>query len=850
MKSPRLHVPILAVRVATMMVGLAVLATINSVVRAGDCSSSSQDCCVEGTGPSCASAACCSSICKVDPYCCSTQWDGICATAARDTCDECRCGSGDCCAPHLGLGCDDPGCCEAVCASDGFCCEVEWDGGCALLARSICGACDFTCPLPPHNVVEQEDCLEERNGDCGGVGNQSISIGDSVLGCTWAMETEGGAALRDTDWYSLSVASATRVTLEVFSESLCFAAVARGSSCSSLLMVTESDPALGECPSSGSVCLAPGQYRIFVAPDAFTGVPFPQQPGTPSNEYVLRVSGEPCDANPPANDTCASAAAITLSDDGSGFPAALIPFSNRFAATNFSQATCGYSSEAFTADVYWTFRPQAGFGGDYLLSTCSEGDAAPFFDTGIEIWRGCPTVGGSPIACNDDGEQCNAQDGSDLQFASSLYANLPELSPSDPPYVIRVGGWSGAVGEASLLMQFVGARPSCDDPGALDCCVPHEAGQPFCSDESCCERVCGVDAFCCAITWDSVCVTYARAFCESCGGSGGSTGGGDECSAAAPVIVGSVVPLNSADASSEFAGPSCDGFTLGRDVYFSFVPPQTAVYSFDTCTGGNDAPFDTMIEIWSACPTSGGTLLACNDDSGASCTPLRSVLLTELQAGVPVLIRVGGIGTSAGSANLRVQEAPIGLSCVRPQVIGLGSTVFSRADATQDLALDGSCDLSAAGDDTIWNVIWFEYRAGRSGPCTVSTCNAADHDTRLAVLAGCSPSSVIACNDDAPGCSGFTSSLTFEAVCGSTYLIALGGFQASTSLGSGELTVSQDGPVCPPPVPGDLNGDAVVNGADLGILLTGWGGSGTGDLNGDGTIDGADLGILLTSWTP
>jgi hypothetical protein len=42
----------------------------------------------------------------------------------------------------------------------------------------------------------------------------------------------------------------------------------------------------------------------------------------------------------------------------------------------------------------------------------------------------------------------------------------------------------------------------------------------------------------------------------------------------------------------------------------------------------------------------------------------------------------------------------------------------------------------------------------------------------------------------------------------------------------------------------------VVNGADLGILLTGWGGSGTGDLNGDGTIDGADLGILLTSWTP
>jgi hypothetical protein len=48
--------------------------------------------------------------------------------------------------------------------------------------------------------------------------------------------------------------------------------------------------------------------------------------------------------------------------------------------------------------------------------------------------------------------------------------------------------------------------------------------------------------------------------------------------------------------------------------------------------------------------------------------------------------------------------------------------------------------------------------------------------------------------------------------------------------------------------PADLNGDGVVNGADLGILLAAWGGSGTGDLNGDGTINGADIGILLSNW--
>ncbi|MBL9140359.1 MAG: VCBS repeat-containing protein [Phycisphaerae bacterium] len=52
-----------------------------------------------------------------------------------------------------------------------------------------------------------------------------------------------------------------------------------------------------------------------------------------------------------------------------------------------------------------------------------------------------------------------------------------------------------------------------------------------------------------------------------------------------------------------------------------------------------------------------------------------------------------------------------------------------------------------------------------------------------------------------------------------------------------------------PPVYGDLNGDGVVSGADLGLLLGNWGNPGTGDLNGDGTVDGADLGGLLSAWT-
>ena len=51
--------------------------------------------------------------------------------------------------------------------------------------------------------------------------------------------------------------------------------------------------------------------------------------------------------------------------------------------------------------------------------------------------------------------------------------------------------------------------------------------------------------------------------------------------------------------------------------------------------------------------------------------------------------------------------------------------------------------------------------------------------------------------------------------------------------------------------PGDINGDGLVNGSDMGLLLSVFGSTdppeGT-DLNGDNIINGADLGLLFSAW--
>lgn len=144
--------------------------------------------------------------------------------------------------------------------------------------------------------------------------------------------------------------------------------------------------------------------------------------------------------------------------------------------------------------------------------------------------------------------------------------------------------------------------------------------------------------------------------------------------------------------------------------------------------------------------------------------------------------------------------------------------------------------------------VWFCYDATCSALVTVETCDAVDYDSRLAVYTGaCGSLQLVGCNDDGSGCLQVDSSKAiFQAICGESYHIRVGGFD--TSIGSGVLSIACGfGPQCPQ-CPEDLNHDGIVDGADLGIVLGGWNGNGAGDIDGNGIVDGGDLGLVLGAW--
>ena len=138
--------------------------------------------------------------------------------------------------------------------------------------------------------------------------------------------------------------------------------------------------------------------------------------------------------------------------------------------------------------------------------------------------------------------------------------------------------------------------------------------------------------------------------------------------------------------------------------------------------------------------------------------------------GATACLAAGAVLVAAGS----VAAQPANDLCGNAVPIGNGPTAYSTVGANTD----GSAHLSCQFDGQTYHDIWYTYNATCTGELTVSTCGTAGYDTDLVVYDGCDCANLVllGCNDDASGCSGFTSELTVPVVSGGCYLVRVGGW--------------------------------------------------------------------------
>jgi hypothetical protein len=93
------------------------------------------------TLPYCEDSSCCTTVCNLNPYCCTTSWDQSCVDTQAVSCQGCgSLNTGPCCIAHATPYCSNSQCCGAVCALDPFCCESAWDLSCTQVAQ-VTAAC-------------------------------------------------------------------------------------------------------------------------------------------------------------------------------------------------------------------------------------------------------------------------------------------------------------------------------------------------------------------------------------------------------------------------------------------------------------------------------------------------------------------------------------------------------------------------------------------------------------------------------------------------------------------------------------------------------------------------------------
>jgi hypothetical protein len=179
------------------------------------------------------------------------------------------------------------------------------------------------------------------------------------------------------------------------------------------------------------------------------------------------------------------------------------------------------------------------------------------------------------------------------------------------------------------------------------CCFA--SGGIGCDDPDCQAAVCGIDSFCCAVAWDSICAGEAASLCAICAGPAVPN---DDCEGAIAISDG-VTPFSTAGATTSLPAldPACErgfGLAIVDDIWFVYTATATGTVTVSLCDGTN---YDSRIAAYAECGDE--TVIACNDDAGCGPGGLVSEMSFDTVCGEDYFLRIGGFSGS-GSGNITI----------------------------------------------------------------------------------------------------------------------------------------------------------------------------------------------------
>jgi len=232
-------------------------------------------------------------------------------------------------------------------------------------------------------------------------------------------------------------------------------------------------------------------------------------------------------------------------------------------------------------------------------------------------------------------------------------------------------------------------------------------------------------------------------------------------------------------ATKETGEPYHAGNRGGASVWWSWTAPATGPVTVTT----DGSSFDTLLAVYTGSTVSSLSLVASDDDSGDGWNSTLSFIAV---AGTRYHIAVDGYSGDNGTIMLTLFSPPANDAFAnRTSIPGVGGMfVGHNLGATKETS--EPAHAGNAGGKSVW---WI-WRAPRTGSVTVTT-HGSSFDTVLAIYTGSSVCELIevASNDDC-GTGLLTSAVSFTAVAGTTYQMAVDGYDGAAGVVHLNLTPS------------------------------------------------------------